>query len=231
MKTRSLGALAAVSFALTALWLGLLVASLARSGPPQTFEQVLAAVARLDLLYCLTCANATLITLAVTALYAGLFAYCEPAASGWSLIAFVFVPVYCILNLVAYLSQLTVVPQLLALRQVPESQAAATVLLRMTIQQWPGSAASVFSNLAYAILGIPSLIYGGMLIRSRGILRIAGALLALDGVACIVGMVGVILQQSLLAAGSIVGGALFVLAMVPLSIALLRKGAPWRARA
>lgn len=231
MKTRTIGALAAASFVLTAIWLGLLVTSMGRSGPPQTFEQALAIVGRTDVLFYLTYANAILITLAVSALYAGLFAYCEPAAAGWSLVGFVFVPVYCLLNLVTYLSQVTVVPQLLALRQVPEHQAAATLLLHLAIQAWPESAVSVFNNLAYALLGIPSLIYGAVLARARGLLRLAGVLLALNGVACIAGLVGVVLRHPMLSLGSLVGGALFLLAMLPLSIALLRQGARSRARA
>ncbi|HOG48455.1 MAG TPA: hypothetical protein PLJ35_14115 [Anaerolineae bacterium] len=230
MKIRSLGALAVTSFALTLLWLGLLVVSLVRSGLPGTFDQMLASLARPDPLYYLTYANATVLTLVVTALFAGLFAYCEPAASGWSLIGFVFVPVYCLLNLVVYLGQITVVPQLVALQQVSEYQAVATVLLRMTIQQWPGSAAGIFNNLAYAILGVPSLIYGGVLARGRGIVRLGGVLLALNGVACIMGMVGVVLQNSTLSLGSLAGGALFLLALLPLAAAFLREGASWRAQ-
>lgn len=230
MKIKSLGGLAVASFALTLLWLGLLVVSLARSGLPGTFEQVLASLAQPDLLYYLTYASATLLTLVVTAFFAGLFAYCEPAASGWSLIGFVFVPVYCLLNLVVYLGQITVVPQLVALQQVNGYQAISWLLLRLTIQQWPGSAAGIFNNLAYAVLGIPSLIYGGVLARGRGMVRLGGMLLALNGAACIVGMAGVVLQNSFLSLGSLAGGALFLLALLPLSATFLREGASWRAQ-
>lgn len=231
MKTRSLGVLAAVSFVLTGLWLGLLIAGIARSGPVGSFEQALAAAGRLDALYYATYANAALITLAVSALFAGLFAYCQPVGPGWSLVGFIFVPVYCALNLVVYLSQITIVPQLLALQQVGNTQGTATVLLSMALQAWPGSAVSVLNNLAYAVLGIPSLIYGAMLARGHGLLRAGGVLLALSGVACIVGMVGVILQDSLLSAGSVAGGVLFLLALVPLGPAFLYAGPRARARA
>ncbi len=229
MKTRSLGALAVLCFLLTALWLGLLVAGIARSGRPESLDQALAAAAQLDTLYYLTYANAALITLAVTALFAGLFAYCEPAGSGWALIGLAFVPGYCVLNLVVYLSQITVVPQLFALQQVPEQQAAATLLLGLALQAWPGSAASMVNNLAYAVLAIPSLIYGAMLARGRGLWRAGGLLLALSGVACIVGMAGVILQSAALSLGTLAGGVLFLFALVPLAVAFMRPGASWRA--
>ncbi len=231
MKTRSLGVVAAVSFVLTGLWLGLLIAGIARSGPVASFEQARAAAARLDTLYYLTYANAALITVAVSALFAGLFVHCEPAGPGWSLVGFIFVPVYCVLNLVAYLSQITVVPQLLALEQAPETQVTATVLLRMALQASPGSALSVVNSLAYAVLGIPSLIYGAMLARGRGLLRAGGVLLALSGVANIVGMVGLVVQNPTLSAGSVGGGVLFLLALVPLGPAFLYTGPRARARA
>jgi len=231
MKTRTIGVLAVASLLLTALWLGLLVAGMSRSGPPQTFEQALANARRMDSFSSLSYACAALLTLTVGALYAGLFAYCEPAAAGWSLVGFIFVPGYCLLSLVANLSQVTVVPQLLALQQVPEYQNGATLLLRMAIEGWPGSAAYALGSLACALLGLPSLIYGAVLARGRGLLCLGGVLLALSGVACVAGMVGVVLLNPVLSMGSKAGAALFLLAMLPLSVALLRQGTRARARA
>ncbi len=68
-------------------------------------------------------------------------------------------------NLFVYLSQVTVVPSLIALRQQPEYQAAVDVLLRQVIQQWPESGAAFFNGLAYAMLGIPSLVFGALMFR------------------------------------------------------------------
>ena len=96
-------------------------------------------------------------------------------------------------------------------------------MLRQMIQQWPGSAVNVLNNLAYAILGIPSIIFGMVLSRRGRSTRLPGILLALNGVACIIGMVGVVLGSGLLAQGSIVGGALFLLALIPLSMTFLRE--------
>jgi hypothetical protein len=50
-----------------------------------------------------------------TAQMTGLYLQCRPAAREWSLIGLVFVPVYCLLNLIAYLSQIALVPGLVQL--------------------------------------------------------------------------------------------------------------------
>ena len=83
-------------------------------------------------------------------------------------------PAFVALNLVAYLSQLTVVPALLSAYRQARHQAAAELLLQQTIQIWPGSAVSFLLGVGYAILGIPSVILGAILSWQRGLLRIAG---------------------------------------------------------
>ena len=224
MRAKTLGLVSLICLLLTVLWLVLYVYGVASAGPLETFEQVLAHVSRLDGLFYLTYANATLVTLSATMLLAGLYLHCRPIAPGWSEMGLVFVPVYCALNLVAYLSQITVVPRLLAFQQVPEYRAASSLLLGQMIQQWPGSTVNVLNNLAYAILGIPSIIFGGALFKRARSTRLPGGLLALNGVACIIGMVGILLESEVLGLGSIVGGVLFLLALIPLSWTLLREG-------
>ncbi|MBL7162321.1 MAG: DUF4386 family protein [Anaerolineales bacterium] len=225
MKTRPLGIVSLIILIMTALWLALLISSIVSAGPVETFEQVLANAARLDGVFYLTYANATLFTVGATILLAGLYVYCKPIAPEWSVIGVVFVPVYCVLNLFSYLSQITVVPRLLEYQQTAEYQAVSTMLLRQMIQAWPGSAVWVSNNLAYAILGIPSIIFGMALCKRSKTMRLAGVLLVLNGIACIVGMVGVVLGNTLIGMGSAVGGGLFFLALFPLSWAFLRNGA------
>jgi len=90
------------------------------------------------------------------------------------------------------------------------------------VQAWPGSVVNVLNNLGYAVLGVPSIMFGSLLARRRS-LRYAGLLLALNGVACIVGLVGIAAGSELLSLGSIVGGAVFLVALGPLSVGLLRE--------
>jgi hypothetical protein len=183
----------------------------------ETSEQALASVADPDLLHYLTYANATLITITATLLFAGLYVYCRPQDAVWSAMGLAFVPAYTVLNLFAYLSQITIVPRLVDL------QPGSSLLLAQMVQSWPGSAVNVLNNLGYAILGIPSLIFGLLLFQRDRRMRLPGGLLALSGAASLAGMVGIVLQNELLSLGSLVSGGLFFLALIPLSANLLGK--------
>jgi len=207
-----------VALIVTVIWLALLIADTATAGPLDTFEQVLAHVSDLDALFYLTYANAALTVLATTLLFAVLYLTCKTTAPELALLGLVFVPAYAALNLVVYLSQLTVVPALLTAHQQAQHQAAAELLLRQTVQMWPGSGIAFLNGLGYAILGIPSIILGTILLRRRGSLRLAGALLALNGLACLMGLIGMLAGSELLGNGSLVGGALYLLALVPLNV-------------
>jgi hypothetical protein len=216
--TRLLGAVGLTCLIVTLVWLALFVYTTAARGTVETFEEALASVAQLDALEVLTYVNATLVTLSATMLFAGLYVLCREEAPLWAAMAASFVPVYGVLNTFVYLSQVTIVPRLAALRP------ASDVLLGQMVQAWPGSAVNILNNLGYAALGIPSIIFGLLLPRIGASLRWGGVLLALSGVASIIGFVGVAAQSQALGLGSIVGGVLFLAALVPLTVSWLREG-------
>lgn len=223
MKTQWLGWLALLTLILTTLWLILMIWDAATAGPLNTFDQVLAHVSKHGWSYTLTYINAGLLTTSVIALMGGLSLYSKPFAPRWSRVGLIFVPVYGVLNLIAYLSQITLVPALLEAIQNPELEATARLLLRFSIQLWPSSVVSFFNGLAYAILGIPSIIFGWAIIQGNRALRFAGWLLALNGIACILGTIGQLMDNRFLSQGTLLGGALFWLALFPMTFVFLRN--------
>jgi hypothetical protein len=214
---------ALICLLLTSLWIALLIADMASAGPLETFEQAAAHASRLHGLFYATYLNAALLTLAVVAFLAALYSWLKPAAPDWAVVGLVFVPIYGVLNLVAYLSQVTLVPTLVTLRLDPHYADAADMLLRLTLQSWPASAVAFFNGLAYAILGIPSILFGLLLWKNPGALRWGGLLLALNGAACILGVVGFLTGSALLGRGVMIGGILFLLALFPISWAFLKE--------
>lgn len=85
--------LALACLVLTALWVGLLIADMATAGPPETFEEVANHASRLHRLFCAAYLNAALLTLAVVAFFAALYAWLNPLrrmgrSLGWSLFPF-----------------------------------------------------------------------------------------------------------------------------------------------
>lgn len=134
-----------------------------------------------------------------------------------SIIALVFVPVYSLLNLFSYYSQITIVPRLIELGIDPQYRTLSDFLLRQLLQSWPDSAVSIINNGAYAVLGIPSIIFGILLPDLNRKLRISGVFLVLNGVACLVGIIGYVARQPLLSLGSLVGAVFFLAALAALS--------------
>lgn len=219
---RTITVLTLLTLIFSALWLVLLIASMAAAGPLDTFDKVLAHVSGQGILFTLTYANAALVTLFTTAWFASLYQAVRHTMPTRSLVGLAFLPVYCAINLFVYLSQITIVPALTAALGQPETAAAARLLLAQLIQEWPASGAAFFNNLAYGVLAIPSILYGVALARQGGALRPGGWLLALNGAACILGAAGMLLHLDLLSIGSVVGGVLFIAAL-PFLYAGLRK--------
>lgn len=223
MLAKITGVLALFCLLLTLLWLGLLISDNATAGPLGTFAQVAEHAARPGWLFKATYLNAGFVTLCAVAFFAALYAYLKPTTSGWLVIGLVFVPIYGAINLVVYLSQVTLIPTLLALRPNPRYTEIVDVLLRLALQAWLASPIAFFNGLAYAILGIPSILFGWLLWKRTGGLRWGGALLALNGIACILGLIGYLTGNHLLSQGVLIGGVLFLLALIPISWGLLRK--------
>lgn len=212
-----LGILSLVCLSMTILWLVFLIAGMAVAGPLETFEQVLAYVNQAGVMFYVTYTNAALVTVSAVMLFVALYLHYKSTVPVWSAIGIAFVPIYGTMNLIVYLSQITVVPRLLQLHAMSEYQPLSFLLLTQALQQWPDSAVAVVNNLAYAVLGVPSIIFGVFMLKSASVLRLGGVLLALNGLACIAGFIGIAAQSAWLSQGSLVGGILFLFALVPMS--------------
>ena len=217
MQNKQLGILSLICLVVTILWLVFMIIGMASAGALETFEQVLGNVSKVDLIFYLTYVNAALITVVAVMLFAGLYLYYKSAAPVWAFLGVIFIPIYGTMNLFVYLSQITVIPQLLKLQAMPEYTVLAQFLLRQVIQKWPDSAVSIINNLAYAVLGVPSVIFGVLMLRSVPVLRMGGILLALSGLASLVGFGGIVAQSVWFNKGSLIGGVLFLLALVCIS--------------
>jgi hypothetical protein len=222
MKTRTLGILTLLVALTTMLWVALVIMIEMQKGPAQTLAAEIAFIESHWGLFNLNYVNAGLITLFTVAMLAGYVHYCWDNDRLWALIAMVFLPLYGLADLVAYLSQVFVVPSLLAAYHQPSSAAFAEILLALTLHTWPGSVVGFINALAYAALGIPSLILGVLLFRKARRLRPGGMLLAVSGVLSIVALIGVGVGSALLSSLVMLSGFLFLIALVPLAIFFLK---------
>jgi hypothetical protein len=155
---------------------------------------------------------------------AGLYSICSSSMPRRSIVGLIFVPVFGTLNLIAYLTQISLIPALLGSLSEPAAADAAYIFLKYTLQLLPGSVVAFFNNLAYAILGVPSMIFGWSFSTNQNrVLRISGWLLILNGIACILGFIGTIFNLDFLSLGTILGGAIFWLSLFPMTYVFLRR--------
>lgn len=222
MKTHPLSILTSAVAITTAVWVALTIYRQITLPPINTLADQIAFIEGQFGLFKLTYANAALITLANAALFAGLYVFCREENPLWAAVGLVFVPMYALGNLVVYLSQVFVVPGLLALYHEPANAAVAESLLAMTLQEWSGSAAGFVNLLSYALLGIPSIVMGQLMYRKAAGLRAGSLLLAISGVLSILSLVGLGTGSAFLTSMVIVSGLIFLVALILLAGYFLR---------
>lgn len=219
---RWIGVFAAATAASTALWVVLMIVTMANTPPAERLEHLAATIEVQGPLYAISYGNAALLTLFAVLFMTGLYDKCREMNPFWARIGFAFVPMYGVTNLLAYLSQVFLVPTLLALTHEPASQQTAMTLLALTIHTWPGSTIEAFNALAYALLAIPSVIFALIGLQQSRLAKLGGALLALSGVMSILAWVGVLLSVEELGALSAPGGGVFLVSAAVLAAHFLR---------
>lgn len=218
MNLKKLLAATAACLLFSCLWLVLMILSVMKTGNISTFEEAIASVTAPGALFYLSYLNAVFVTVSVTIFFVYLYYCCKPFNPEWSLAGLIFIPVYCLLNLIVYVLQITVIPRLADLMSNSPYPQSYEVILGQLVQGWPGSAISVLNQLAYAVLGISSIIFGVLILKSRRLSALASWLLLLNGIACIIGLVGTMTDYQALTSGSVVGGALFIFSLAAIVV-------------
>lgn len=157
--------------------------------------------------------NVTLLTFLVVLLFGYLFVFLQEKNKSLSIIALLFVPIYGIINIVCYSMQISLVPDISekALSN-PETMDIAVQLIQMK----SNSIIGFLNGMAYAILGIPSIIFGQLLFKSGA--RFSGLFLLLNGISCMIGIIGYLAASSILEFGTVLGGMLFLTSLITLSV-------------
>ena len=207
-------------------WAISMVLDIFTAGSINTLDEAFDYVSNQSIFFFLNYLNAVIFTLATTVLFVGFYLYFSPKSrSPWLLIGLIFVPMYSLMNIFAYGSQITIIPMLLPLLEVAEYQNVIKVLILMLIQVYPGTIVSTINLTAYGILAIPSIIFAIELMReSQTAKKLSGILLGLNGISCIISIIALLfLIYPLAVITSIFGGFLTFLSFIPLEIGLIRE--------
>ena len=81
-----------------------------------------------------------------------------------------------------------------------------------SIQANGNSIVGFLNGMAYAILGIPSVIYGYLLMKEAK--KFSGLFLISNGIACFIGIIGYMTDCPVLSFGTMLGGVLFVVSLI-----------------
>ncbi len=227
MKNKTTGILAGFAFIFTLVWLAQMIAVNIHYGTFERFDQALAYARQAHwFYYSATYINVLILTLLNGLLFGSLYGMLKNAHPEWAAAGLIFVPLYSILALFSYLSQLTLVPVLIEQLNDPQLQAGATLLLQHLLQASPKSTIILFDQFSYFLLGFPCLIYGLLMWQYKTV-RIPGALFAGSGAFCLLIGVGIVARiPALIDIPSMVGGVISIVATGWLAASVLRDDVP-----
>lgn len=192
-------------------WIILMGMSLGDKGPLlNSYSEALDYIKNQGVLFKLNYINATVITIVNTMFFTLLYMYLKSGSPILSRLGIVFIPVYTAYALFAYTSQVSIAAQLQSVVEYGKENELIDVLLSQLTQAWNKSAVAFINNYAYAILGIPSVLFGLALLGENKTGKIAGYFSIINGVFCMLGIVGIIMNNKLLSFGSTIGGVAFI---------------------
>jgi hypothetical protein len=220
MKSRQISFASIVLAILTGIWIICMVLLMQQHGSViASFEDAYDFVKDPGVLFYITYLNVVLLTIADVVLFGMLYLYFKSRFPVFSLIGLLFVPVYAAYNMFVYISQVSVVQKIISIYEGKLSEDLLQVLLGQFIQLWEHSTIAFINNYAYAILGIPSVLFGIAIYGMKpGLSRVTGLLLILSACACLLGIIGIIAGNQVLSKGSAIGGGLFFLSLIGMSI-------------
>jgi hypothetical protein len=201
---------AAFSTLQTIIWVIFTVISMSQVKREWTDAEYIIWVSKPDFFFTGNYINATILTIMVIVLFSLLYEYIKVKSSLLAIIGLSFVPAYGLLNLVCYSIQISIVPDL-ALHAVKNS-IDANILVAQLIQANAQSIIGFLNGMAYALLGIPSVLYGIVLLRKYKLL--SGLFLSLNGISCFIGIIGYLFHSQLLSSLIGIGGVLFLISAI-----------------
>lgn len=221
-NTKTIAGLSWVVLALSIVWVVLMLLSIPSESQMISLQDFIKYLSGAGVLFNLNYLNAGLLTFAVSILFAALFAFYKERDLLCSAIAFAFIPVYALLNLTVYFSQVAVLPAFVEMQQVSKYAASSELWIAMLSQLWPGSLFGFLNAMAYALLGVSSITFGWLMLKNTMLLRWAGIMLSVNGFLCILGFAGTFMDSELLSLGLIAGAVFFMIALVLMGMGFWR---------
>jgi hypothetical protein len=208
MMIKTIRTTALILFFMTLLWVVLMVLSTMDLEPGWAEADYVEWISEPSLSFRINYLNVSFLTLGVCFIFVLLFRYLKLKSRSLALAGLIFVPIYGIMNLVCYASQISLVPSM-AMSALGNPDSVSEV--SRWIQANPDSIAGFVNGLAYAVLAIPSIIYGYLLKLDNR--KISGLTFILNGIFCLLGIIGMIFGSKILSMGIMIGGFIFLVSL------------------
>jgi hypothetical protein len=202
----------------TVIWLVFTGLSMSQVESTWTYTDYVKWASNPDVFFIGNYINATLLTITAIVLFAFLYDFLKNKYGSYALSGFVFIPIYGVINIICYSTQISVVPLIAsASLDSPDKIYFASQFIQANNQ----SVIGFLNGMSYAILGIPSIIYGFLLFKE--LKKSSGVLISLNGVFCIVGIIGIIIENSILSMGIMIGGVIFMGGLIAMTFEFKNK--------
>jgi hypothetical protein len=226
MRSRYISHTSIILTVLTVAWLVCLALLIRKQGVPvEVLDDAYRLVKNGGALFYITYLNVVVLTLFVVILFGLLYMHFRESHPVGSLLGILFVPVYASYNLLVYFSQISFARRIILMYDGIVDQGVMEVFAGQLLQMWGNSGIAFVNNYAYAILGIPSVIFGWMMYRMNLAGKITGVLLMLNALACFLGSAGMVIGNRVLSYGSVAGGVLFLFSLIGMAVLFREKAA------
>jgi len=195
-------------FILCVSWIVFGVISISPVKQEWTNSDYLHWVSKPSLSFTLTYINATLLTIIDIILFYFLYSYLNVFNKILAQLGLIFIPIYGVLNIVCYSIQIATVPSIAKIALESGNIDFAIQL----VQAKNDTLIGYLNGLAYTILGIPSILYGYLLVKQR--IRVSGLFLITSAIFDFIGIAGYLIGNKTLAIGMILGGVAFTIALI-----------------
>lgn len=213
LKLSSLLTLTAILFLF--LRIALTVISTQEIQPDWTNRDYINWAGSTDIHFILNYINAVLFTITNIMLFSLIFLSIRVTHKLLGYSGLAFIPIYGLINLFVYTSQITILPLLIRNNFTPlYGQPGVEFFISQLIQAHEGTVMAYLNSMGYAFLGVPAILFGLALFSKQTLGKISGILLIVTAILCIIGFVGISSGDNLLSKGTLAGSVAYLFAII-----------------
>ncbi|MFW6276755.1 MAG: hypothetical protein ACOC2K_03665 [Bacteroidota bacterium] len=217
-NAQHIAAVSLITLVLLVVWIILMPLSMAIVQPEIGVEEFIELIKTSGVPFILNYINAVLLTFSITLLFILLFVDIKSRHPVLAYSGLVFLVMFSLTNIMVYSSQFIILPELFR-----DGSSLNEEILLQLIHIRESSLIYIINMYAYGFLGVPSVLYGFILMKKNVPGMIAGLLLLLNGIFCWMGLISLGTGDRFTRQGTMIGAVAFIAAVFFLYLMYRRK--------